>query len=154
MPIHVFCPFFNWIVGFFFAVDLYKLFVYLEIKPLSVASFKTPFCRLSFFFFFYVFFCCVKPSHRFWIVVCLLSFASRYFLISHLISSVIHWLFSSSMLFSLHVFVFCSFFLLLISSLIVWSEKMLDMIAIFKKITEARFVAQYMICSRECSICA
>ena len=36
MFIQVFCPFFNWIVGFF-AVEVYIL----EIKPLSVASFQT-----------------------------------------------------------------------------------------------------------------
>ena len=42
MSIQVFCPFFNWVVGFL-AVELYKFFVYLEIKPLSVASFETIF---------------------------------------------------------------------------------------------------------------
>ena len=42
MSIQVFCPFFHWVVGFF-AVELYKLFIYLEIKPLSVASFETIF---------------------------------------------------------------------------------------------------------------
>ena len=42
MSVQVFCPFFHWVVGFF-AVELYKLFVYLEIKPFSVASFETIF---------------------------------------------------------------------------------------------------------------
>ena len=42
MSIQVFCPFFNWVVGFF-AVELYKLFVYFEIKSLSVGSFETIF---------------------------------------------------------------------------------------------------------------
>ena len=37
MSIKVFCPFFDWVV-YSFVVELYELFVYLEIKPLSVAS--------------------------------------------------------------------------------------------------------------------
>ena len=72
--------------------------------------------------------------HRFWVVVFSLSFVSRSFLISLLISSVTCWLFRN-MLFNLHVFVFLTafffFFLQLISSLIVWSEKMLDRISVF-----------------------
>ena len=41
MSIQVFCPFFNWVVGFF-AVELYKLLVYFrKSNPLSVASFET-----------------------------------------------------------------------------------------------------------------
>ena len=55
-----------------------------------------------------------------------LSFVSRNFLISLLISSVTCCLFRN-VLFNLHVFVFYSFFLYLIPSLIaLWSEKMLD----------------------------
>ena len=56
MSVQVFCPFFNWVVGFF-AVELYKLFVILEIKPLSVASFETIFSHsvVCLFLFFFVF---------------------------------------------------------------------------------------------------
>ena len=61
-----------------------------------------------------------------------LSFVSRNFLISFFISSVTCWVFRS-VLFNLHVFVFLTvFFLYVISNLIVlWLEKMLDMISIF-----------------------
>ena len=78
-------------------------------------------------------------SHRFWRVVSSLSFAARYFLISSLISSVIHWLFSKHVVESPRVCVFCSFFLLSISSHIaLWSEKMLDMI--FLKLPKLDFL--------------
>ena len=40
MSLQVLCPFFNWVIGFF-AVELWKLFVYFRDKPLSVASFET-----------------------------------------------------------------------------------------------------------------
>ena len=55
MSIHVFCPFFNWVVGFF-AVELYKLFIYYRDKPLLVASFGTIFSpsERCFFVFFLV----------------------------------------------------------------------------------------------------
>ena len=65
----------------------------------------------------------------------LFSFVSRYFLNSFFISSVIHWLFSY-VLFSFHLlvvlivwFLFLQFFLS--SFIVLWSEKMLNMILIF-----------------------
>ena len=57
MSVQVFCPFFNWVVGFF-AVELYIL----EIEPLSVASFETIFSHSvsSLFAFFWVSFAVQK----------------------------------------------------------------------------------------------
>ena len=55
---------------------------------------------------------------------------SRYFFISFLISSLTSWIFSSA-LFSLHVVnIFSFLFLWLIYSFMMWSEKMLEIIAI------------------------
>ena len=61
-----------------------------------------------------------------------LSFVSRYFLISSLIFSVTYWLFSSICLASTCLCVLQGFFPVVISNLLVlWLEKMLDMISIF-----------------------
>ena len=61
MSFQVFCPFFNWVVGFF-AVELDKLFVYSRVKSLSVASFETIFSHSlgCIFFFFNGFLCCAR----------------------------------------------------------------------------------------------
>ena len=61
MSIQVFCPFFNWVVGFF-AVDLLRCLDILEIKSLSVASFETLFSHSvsCLFVFFLVFFAVQK----------------------------------------------------------------------------------------------
>ena len=61
MSIQIFFPFFHWFIGFF-AVELYKLFVFFGTKPLSATLFEAviyflPFCKLSFF---YGFPCCAK----------------------------------------------------------------------------------------------
>ena len=67
------------------------------------------------------------------------SFISRYFLISLLISSLAH-LFRS-VLFNFYIFlIYATFFLLLISSFILlWSEKILDVISIFLKICDLSY---------------
>ena len=85
---------------------------------------------------------------------CSLSFVSRNFFISLLISSVTCWLFRN-VLCNLHMFVFFTvFYLKLISSLIVlWLEKMLDMISIFLNLLKFKFVAQDVVYSGECSMC-
>ena len=49
--------FFDWVVCFY--IELHKLFVYLEINPLSVASFQNLFGGLSFCLV-YGFLCCTK----------------------------------------------------------------------------------------------
>ena len=61
----VFLPIFQ--LGCFFAVELYKLFVYFRDKPLVVASFETTFSHcviLSFFFFFFNGFLCCAKAHK------------------------------------------------------------------------------------------
>ena len=42
----IFCPFFDWVVClflFFFNIELYELFIFLNINPLSVISFASIF---------------------------------------------------------------------------------------------------------------
>ena len=54
MSVQIFCPFFNWVVGFLLLGCISCLYI-LEIKPLSVASFATIFSHsiaLSFFLWF------------------------------------------------------------------------------------------------------
>ena len=67
MSIRVFCPFFSWVVGVVFAVELYKLYI-LEIKLLSVASFEAFFSHsvgcLFFFFFLWFPLLCKRSSVR------------------------------------------------------------------------------------------
>ena len=43
MSLQVFCPFFNWVVGFFWPLSCISCLYILKIKPLSVASFDTIF---------------------------------------------------------------------------------------------------------------
>ena len=79
MSIQVFCPFFNWEVGFF-AVELCKLLIYSGDKPLSIASFETIFSHSvsCLFVFFLVSFAVQKlvgvvRSH--WFIFALISIA-------------------------------------------------------------------------------
>ena len=61
MSIQVFCPFFNRVIGFF-AIELYKLFVYFRDEALDsciIGNYVPSFCKLSFFFLF-GFLCCAK----------------------------------------------------------------------------------------------
>ena len=79
MSIHVFCPFFHWMIGFF-AVELYKLFIYLEIKPLSVASFETIFshsvsCLFVFFLISFAVQKLVSLIRSHWFIFALISVA-------------------------------------------------------------------------------
>ena len=59
MSLQVFSPFFSWVVGFF-AVELYKLLVYLQSKPLLVALFESIFSHSVSCPLFYGFLCCAK----------------------------------------------------------------------------------------------
>ena len=59
--LQVFCPFFNWVVGFF-VVEVYTLFEYFRDQALVrciVCNYFLLFCKLSFCIF-YRFFCCAK----------------------------------------------------------------------------------------------
>ena len=79
MSIQVFCLFFNWVVGFF-AVELYKLFVYFRYKPLSVASFETIFshsvsCLSVFFLVFFAVQKLVSLIRSHWFIFAFISIA-------------------------------------------------------------------------------
>ena len=43
MSTWIFCPFFHWVVCFFFDIELHELLCILEINPLLVASFENIF---------------------------------------------------------------------------------------------------------------
>ena len=73
-------------------------------------------------------------SHRFWIIVPSFSLVSRYLLISSLISLLTHSLFNTCYLASICLHVFSILLWLISSFIVLWSEKMLDMIAIFLNI--------------------
>ena len=82
----------------------------------------------------------LHPIH-FWYDMFSFSFVPRYFLISLLISSLSHWLFRSVLFKFLWICEnFQFFFLLLICCFILlWSEKILDMISIFLNILSLAF---------------
>jgi len=43
MSIPIFCPFFDWVIFFFFNMELYELFIYLDINPVLVKLFASIF---------------------------------------------------------------------------------------------------------------
>ena len=79
MSIQVFCPLFNWVVGYFLLLSWMSCLYILEIKPLSVASFETIFSHsVGCLFFFMVSFTVqmlISLIRSHWFIFAFISFA-------------------------------------------------------------------------------